>query len=167
MQGTTRHVAAWKAAIATAAGNAGKTTDDIAYIIHDAGQGSDAASARLGALAQALTETLAEFDYGKQTFNTAGLLGDMGTGGALTNVALAIGRAHHLGGSVLVAGSTDPRHPTAVVVTPPAELIPIDPDKDWFRARGESDAYLPWWGLRVDLNAEAKRRYGISQGHSW
>ena len=36
----------------------------------------------------------------------------------------------------------------AVVVLPPSKLTAIDPDKDWFRARGGNNAYLPWWGRR-------------------
>jgi hypothetical protein len=125
---------------------------DIHYVIHDAGKGNDAASARLGSLSQTLTETLPEFDYQKQTFNTPALLGEMGAGTALTDVALAIGRANHLGGNVLVAGTTDAEHPTAVVIVPPSKLTPINPDSDWFRARGENNAYLPWWGRRLDTD---------------
>ncbi len=146
--GTTRAVQAWKAAIDAAAHNAGLSTADIGFTIHDAGKGSDAASQRLAPLSRSLTEVLPEFDFSQHTFNTAGLLGDMGAGTALTNVALAIGRANHLGVNVLVAGTTHANQPTAVVVVPPAELTPINPNKDWFRARGENNAYLPWWGLR-------------------
>ncbi|ORT80890.1 hypothetical protein B7G54_33240, partial [Burkholderia puraquae] len=71
-----------------------------------------------------------------------------------------IGRANHLGEKVLVAGTTDAQHPTAVVVVPPSKVTAIDPDKDWFRARGENNAYLPWWGRRHDTN------YGM-QGYSY
>ncbi|MCA7970421.1 virulence factor [Burkholderia sp. AU39826] len=158
--GTMRAVQAWKATIDQAARNAGIAATDVNYIVHDAGKGSDASSARLAALAQTLTETLPEYDHRKQTFNTAALLGDMGTGSALTDVALAIGRINHFGGNALVAGTTDPEHPVAVVVRPPSKLTPIDPDKDWFRARGGNNAYLPWWGRRHDTN------YGM-QGYSW
>ncbi|WP_321949882.1 virulence factor [Burkholderia cenocepacia] len=158
--GTTRAVQAWKATIDQAARNAGIAAADLNYVVHDAGKGSDASSSRLAALAQTLTETLPEYDHRKQTFNTAALLGDMGTGSALTDVALAIGRINHFGGNALVAGTTDPEHPVAVVVLPPSKLTPIDPDKDWFRARGGNNAYLPWWGRRHDTN------YGM-QGYSW
>ena len=158
--GTTRTVQAWKATIDQAARNAGIAVPDIKYIVHDAGAGSDAASARLVGLSQTLTEILPEYDHKNQAFNTAALLGDMGTGSALTDVVLAIGRINHFGGNALVAGTTDPKHPVAVVVTPPSKLTPIDPDKDWFRARGENNAYLPWWGRRHDTN------YGM-QGYSW
>ncbi|MGY4729238.1 virulence factor [Burkholderia pyrrocinia] len=158
--GTTRTVQAWKATIDQAAQNAGIAVPDIKYIVHDAGAGSDAASKRLVGLSQSLTEVLPEYDHQKQTFNTAALLGDMGTGSALTDVALAIGRINHYGGNALVAGTTDPAHPVAVVVMPPSKLTTIDPDKDWFRARGGNNAYLPWWGRRHDTN------YG-TQGYSW
>lgn len=160
--GTTRAVQAWKSTIEQAAHNAGVETTDLHYVVHDAGKGSDAASARLGALSQTLTEVLPEYDYQKQTFNTPALLGEMGAGTALTDVALAIGRANHLGGNMLVAGTTDAEHPTAVVVVPPAKLNPIDPKKPWFRAAGEGNAYLPWWGKRHDVDYS---RYG--QGYSF
>nr|WP_175130457.1 virulence factor [Burkholderia puraquae] len=158
--GTTRTVQAWKATIDQAARNAGVAVPDLKYIVHDAGKGSDASSLRIAALAQALTESLPEYDHQQQTFNTAALLGDMGTGSALTDVALAIGRINHYGGNALVAGTTDPEHPVAVVVLPPSTLTPLDPNKDWFRARGGNNAYLPWWGRRHDTD------YGM-QGYSW
>jgi hypothetical protein len=158
--GTTRAVEAWKAAIATAASNANIPATSIDYVIHDAGQGNDEASSRIGTLGQTLTETLPEFDFRKHTFNTPSLLGEMGTGTALTDVVLAIGRANHLGERVLVAGTSDRDHPVAVVIAPPAQPVPIDPNADWFRARGENNAYLPWWGRRHDT------QYG-RQGWSW
>lgn len=151
--GTTRAVQAWKASISQAAQNAGVPATSISFIVHDAGRGSDASSTRIGSLSHALTETVPEYDFNKQTFNTSALLGDMGAGSALTDVALAIARANHLGGNVLVAGATDANHPTAVVVVPPSKLTPINADKDWFRARGESNAYLPWWGRRHDAKS--------------
>ncbi|RQR30011.1 virulence factor [Burkholderia sp. Bp9143] len=158
--GTTRAVQAWKTTIDQAARNAGVAVPDLHYIFHDAGKASDTASSRIASLARTLTETLPEYDYTKQTFNTAGLLGDMGTGSALTNVALAIGRVNHFGGNALVAGTTDAEHPVAVVVRPPSKVTPIDPNQDWFRARGGNNAYLPWWGRRHDTD------YGM-QGYSW
>ena len=158
--GTTRAVEAWKAAITTAAHNVNVPATSINHVIHDAGKGSDEASSRIGALGRTLTETLPEFDFQKHTFNTPGLLGAMGAGTALTDVVLAIGRANHLGETVLVAGTTDAAHPVAVVVAPPAQPVPIDLNADWFRARGENNAYLPWWGRRYD------EKYG-QQGWSW
>jgi hypothetical protein len=58
-------------------------------------------------------------------------------------------------------GTTEPDRATAVVVTPPARARRVDPTKDWFRARGERHAYLPWWGLRKDVKWE-----GYMQGYS-
>ncbi|MGG1945336.1 virulence factor [Trinickia sp. NRRL B-1857] len=153
-------VDAWKAAIATAAQNANVSPTTINYVIHDAGKGSDEASSQIGALGRALSETLPEFDFQKHTSNPPALLGDMGAGTALTDVVLAIGRANHLGQTVLVAGTTNADHPVAVIVAPPAQSVPIDPNADWFRARGENNAYLPWWGRRYDT------QYG-QQGWSW
>ncbi|KAF1033424.1 MAG: hypothetical protein GAK33_06309 [Burkholderia lata] len=158
-QGASRAVQAWKSTIDTAASNAGVPASSVNYIVHDAGKGSDAASTRIASLSQTLTEVLPEYDFRTQTFNTSALLGDMGAGAALTDVALAIGRANHLGGNVLVAGTTDAEHPTAVVVVAPSKLTPIDASKDWFRARGGNNAYLPWWGRRHDARQ-------ASQGYS-
>ncbi|VWD17726.1 virulence factor [Burkholderia contaminans] len=154
-----RAVQAWASTIDAAASNAGVTVSSLNYVIHDAGKGSDAASTRAAVLSQSLTEVLPEYDLHAQTFNTSALLGDMGAGAALTDVALAIGRANHLGGNVLVAGTTDTEHPTAVVVVAPSKLTPIDTGKNWFRARGENNAYLPWWGRRHDARP-------ASQGYS-
>ncbi|MBN3824123.1 virulence factor [Burkholderia sp. Ac-20384] len=156
-QGASRVVRA--STIDAAASNAGVTVSSLNYVIHDAGKGSDAASTGAAALSQSLTEVLPEYDLHAQTFNTSALLGDMGAGAALTDVALAIGRAKHLGGNVLVAGTTDTEHPTAVVVVAPSKLTPIDTSKNWFRARGENNAYLPWWGRRHDARP-------ASQGYS-
>ncbi|MGS0892566.1 virulence factor [Burkholderia stagnalis] len=158
-QGASRAVQAWKSTIDAAASNAGVPVSSLNYVVHDAGKGSDAASARIASLSQTLTEVLPEYDFRTQTFNTSALLGDMGAGAALTDVVLAIGRANHLGGNVLVAGTTDAEHPSAVVVVAPSRLTPIDASKDWFRARGENNAYLPWWGRRHDARP-------ASQGYS-
>ncbi|WP_241017693.1 virulence factor [Burkholderia sp. Ac-20349] len=158
--GTTRAVQAWKATIDSAARNAGVTVPSLNFVVHDAGRGGEAASERIGALSQTLTEVLPDYNFSKQTFNTPALLGPMGAGTALTDVVLAIGRANHLGEKVLVVGTTDAQHPTAVVVVPPSKITAIDPDKDWFRARGENNAYLPWWGRRHDTD------YGM-QGYSY
>lgn len=65
----------------------------------------------------------------KQAFNTHALLGEMGAGMALTNVALAIAYANHIGKTVLVAGTTDQSQPIATVVVPPAVVRPIRPDE--------------------------------------
>ena len=158
-QRTSRVVQAWASTIDAAASNAGVTVSSLNYVIHDAGKGSDAASTRAAVLSRSLTEVRPEYDLRAQTFNTSALLGDMGAGAALTDVALAIGRANHLGGNVLVAGTTDTEHPTAVVVVAPSKLTPIDTSKNWFRARGGNNAYLPWWGRRHDARP-------ASQGYS-
>jgi len=150
--GQPRLVQAWRAAIDEAAYNAGRPLTDVGYLIHDAGKASDAAGKRIATLGQALGEPLPEFDILKQGFNNTALMGDTGAGTALTNVALAIAYAHHKGTSVLVAGTAEADTAAAVVVTPPARARVLDPSKDWFRARGERNAYLPWWGLRRDVD---------------
>jgi hypothetical protein len=149
-----RAVQAWKATMDAAAHNAGKVDTDIGYVIHDANNTHPASSERISRLAETLTTELPEFDFMKQTFNTPALLGEMGAGTALTNVALGIAYANHLGKNVLVAGTSDAEHPTAVMVLPPAKMRPIDPSKDWFRARTMNYAYLPWWGLRHDASPQ-------------
>ena len=77
----------------------------------------------------------------------------------ITNVALGIAYANHFGKNVLVAGTTDPAHPTAVLVVPPATVRPISPGEPWFRARSGNLAYLMWWGIRHDAEPH-------SQGYS-
>ena len=150
--GQSRVAQAWRAALGAASDNAGVAPAQLGYVIHDAGAGSEAASARIGRLAQTMTETLPEFDFLAQSFNTAKLLGDMRAGGALTNVALAVAWTHQKGQPVLVAGTHDTGRPTLTVVTPPARPRIVDPERNWFRARGEGNAYLPWWGLRRDAD---------------
>lgn len=155
-----RIVQAWQAALNAAAQNAGKTAADIGYVIHDADNNAAGASARRARLAEAVGLGTPALDFAAKSFDTPALLGYMGAGTALTDVALAIGYANHLGQNVLVAGTTEFEQPTALLVVPPAKARPIDPDKDWFRARGENHAYLPWWGLRLDAPA-------LTQGFSY
>ncbi|WP_369679824.1 hypothetical protein [Janthinobacterium sp. PC23-8] len=145
-----RAVRAWRQAIEEAAGNAQTSDSAIGYVIHDAGVTYPASSERIGPLAQSLTEQLPELDFNRQSFNLPALLGETGAGTALTNVALAIAYAHHVGGPVLVAGTSDAQQATAVVVAPPAVVRPIDHDAPWFRARGGGTVFLPWWGRRFD-----------------
>ncbi|WP_322404836.1 hypothetical protein [Massilia luteola] len=147
-----RVIQAWKAAVEKAAHNVGKQTTDIGYVIHDANNNNAAtASDRIAALARTVTEEMPELDFMKQAFNTPALLGEMGAGTALTNVALGIAYANHIGKTVLVAGTTDQAEPIATVVVPPAVVRPIRPDEPWFRARGENTAHLAWWGIRHDV----------------
>ena len=145
-----RAVQAWSAGIDAAARNAQLNDDAIGYVIHDAGAVYPFSSERIGPLAQSLTQQLPDFDFNKQTFNMPALLGETGAGTALTNVALAIGYANHVGRPVLVAGSSDSESVTAVVVAPPAVVRPIDHEQPWFRARGGNTVFLPWWGRRFD-----------------
>ncbi|ADJ63181.1 hypothetical protein G5B88_08355 [Herbaspirillum seropedicae] len=147
-EGMSRRGHAWNAAIRSAADQAEVKPADIGYVIHDAGHGNDTSGKRIGTLGEALTLTMPELDFVQQTFNTPKLLGDMRAGTAVTNLALAIAWSHQKGKPVLVAGTTEEDKATAVVVTPPSRARVFNPDKDWFRARGEGNAYLPWWGLR-------------------
>ncbi|MBB5020134.1 hypothetical protein HNQ59_003448 [Chitinivorax tropicus] len=160
--GQSRIAQAWQAALHSASEQAAISPEQIGYVIHDAGHGDDIHSKRLGLLGQTLTLSLPELDFSKQTFNTAKLLGDMRAGSAVTNLALAIAWSHQQGKPVLVAGTTEPDRATAVVVTPPAKPRLQDPSRDWFRARGEGYTYLPWWGLRKDLDW-SKYQQGYSQ----
>lgn len=145
-----RAVQAWKAAMDGAVHNAVKAEGDIGYVIHDANNTQPDSSERIGTLAQTLSGELVEFDFMKQSFNTPALLGEMGAGTALTNVALGIAYANHFGKNVLVAGTSDAAHPVAVLVAPPETVRPIKPDVPWFRARSGNNARLMWWGLRHD-----------------
>ncbi|GGY50528.1 hypothetical protein GCM10007387_36060 [Pseudoduganella albidiflava] len=140
----------WQATIAKAIDNASKRAADIGYVIHDANYLTAGSPERIVNLANAVSHEVAGFDFVGKSFNTPALLGEMGAGTALTNVALGIAYANHIGANVLVAGTSDPARPTAVVVIPPAKARPIDHDKPWFRARSENTAHLMWWGLRHD-----------------
>jgi hypothetical protein len=155
-----RAVQAWQATLLDAAANMNKQDTDIGYVIHDAHNTHQDSSDRIAHLAQALTMEIPEFDFNKQTFNTPNVLGYMGTGTSLTNMALGIAYANHIGKHVLVAGTTDTSHATAVLIQPPAKVRPIDHDDPWFRARGEGNAYLMWWGDRHDMPVH-------SQGYSY
>ena len=143
---------AWKATLDAATRNAGKQNTDIGYVIHDANKTHPDSPIRLANLARVLATEAGELDFLSQTFNTPALLGEMGAGTALTNVALGIAYANHFGKNVLVAGTSDQDHPTAVLVVPPEKVRPIEYDKPWFRARGENNAYLMWWGIRHDAD---------------
>lgn len=147
------HLQAWKDTVEKATSNAGVTPAAIGFMIHDANNAHGNPSDRLAILARTMTEDVPELDFMKQTFNTPAVLGDMGAGTALTNVALAIAHANHFGKNVLVAGTTDADQPTATVVLPPPVVRPIIPGASWFRARSGAYVYLPWWGLRHDAPA--------------
>lgn len=159
-EGRSRAAQAWHDTLRAAAKQAQIEPARIGRVIHDAGSGA-ASSERIGRLAGAMSETLPELDFLKDGFNTARLLGDMGAGSAVTNLALAVAWTHQKGQPVLVAGTTEPERATAVVVTPPARARLVAPAKPWFRARGERHTYLPWWGMRKDVKWE---RY--MQGYS-
>lgn len=157
-----RVAAAWQGAIADAAERGNLTADRIGYVIHDAGQGSEAASERMGALAQAMTTGLPDLDFLKQGFNTGTVLGELNAGSVPTSLVLGIAYAHHRNTPVLVAATretdasnrTAPPAASAILIRPPAKPTPFDPKKNWFRARGEATAHLPWWSRRHDAAAD-------------
>ena len=150
-EGASKTYQAWEAALKQAAKQADTKVGEVAYVIHDTGVGANVGK-RTAGLAQALTVAHPELNFLEDGFNTPKLLGDMRAGSAVTNLALAIAWTHQKGKPVLVAGTTEIEDPVAVVVTPPAKPRIFHPDKDWFRARGEGNAYLPWWGLRKDFD---------------
>jgi hypothetical protein len=152
-------VQAWRATLDGATANANKSVADIGYVIHDANTAHPDSAERIRHLAHVIALDAPALDFKTHTFNTPALLGEMGAGTALTNVALGIAYANHFGKNVLIAGTSDAAHPTAVLVAPPATPRPIEPDKPWFRARGENNAYLMWWGIRHD---ETFRMQGYS-----
>ncbi len=161
--------AAWREAFADVAKRGEIEPTALGYVIHDAGQGSAEASRRLGPLGQAMTETLPARPFLEHSFDTAALLGELRAGTAATNLVLAIAYAHHRNVPVVVAATretfagearADDPAVTAVLVRPPADPTPFDPAKPWFRARGEGNAYLPWWSRRHD--AEPHRMQGWS-----
>jgi len=149
-----RTAQAWKAVFNKAALNAGKRPTDIGFLIHDANNVHSKSSDRLASLGRTVTEEIPEFDFMKQTFNTSAVLGEMGAGTALTNVALAIAYANHFGKNILVAGTSDQAKPTATVVMPPVVVRPINPEGPWFRARSGNYSYLAWWGMRHDARRD-------------
>lgn len=142
----------WSATLVDATRNAGKHPGDIGYVIHDAGNQGATSAPRRASLAQAL----AGVDFATQSFDTPALLGEMGAGTALTNVALGVAYANHVGKQVLVAGTTAPDETTAVLVSPPALVRPIDAHAPWRRARTGNLAFKPWWGLRHDAKPVAQ-----------
>lgn len=143
--------AGWQTTLEQASRNAGARSTDIGYVIHDAG-----AAPRRAGLETALAGAVGEFNFQTQAFDTAALLGEMGAGSALTNVALGIAYANHFGKQVLVAGTSAPDESTAVMVSPPAVVRTIDPHAPWHRTRVGNLAYKPWWGLRHDAKPAAQ-----------
>ncbi|MFT3849477.1 MAG: hypothetical protein QM739_12645 [Propionivibrio sp.] len=160
---------AWAAALGDAARRGALAPAAVGYLVHDAGQGDAAASRRIGELGAGVTAALPELAFLTQGFNTPAVLGELGAGTVLTNLVLGIAYAHHKNVPVIVAGTretvagerqTEDRAVTAVLIRPPAHPTPFDPNRNWFRARGEGNAYLPWWSRRHD--AEANRMQGWS-----
>jgi hypothetical protein len=148
-EGASKRFQAWAAVLKQAAAQADIKLGQVGYMVHDVGVG-DISRDRSGGLAAALTLHHPEFKYLEQGFNTPKLLGEMRAGTAVTNLALAVAWTHQKGQPVLVAGATEPDSAVAVIVLPPQRARIAYPAKNWFRARGEGNAYLPWWGLRRD-----------------
>ena len=154
----------WGATIIDATRNAGIQPADIGYVIHDAGNHSATPAGTPGATSAAtsaprrasLAAALGNMNFASQAFDTPALLGEMGAGTALTNVALGVVYANHFGKQVLVAGTTAADETTAMVVTPPAVVRPLEPAAPWHRAKAGNLAFKPWWGLRHDAKPAAQ-----------
>jgi len=136
-----RAVQAMVKAFRQAASQAARPEFDARFIIHNTGTESET----LGHLAEGLTTELAEFNFVKQSFNAGTFFGAAGACGTLVNIALAVAHAHHQGSPALVADTSTPDKPRALVVAPPLHPLVLEPGKPWFRARSEFHAHLPWW----------------------
>ncbi len=141
-----RAVQALLAAFEQAAAKVSRAQFDARFVVHNAGTDSDV----LGHLGAALTMELPEFNVVKQSFNSGVFFGDAGACGALVNLALAAAHAHHHGQPALVADTSEPDRPRALMVAPPTRHLALEPGKPWFRARSELHAYLPWWSRPRD-----------------
>lgn len=155
----------WQKSIEMAAGHAGINPSDMGYLIHDAGSrlpddhiwSRPNPEERLQGLALSMQTLLPTLDYRRQALDTPTVLGHMGAGTGLTNVALAIAHAHHSGKAVLVAGTTFVERPKALFVMPPAAAAQpatgVQPSQPWYRAPDGPNQRLPWWGPRHDAPA--------------
>jgi hypothetical protein len=148
--GKSERVTRWKALVERATGLAQTQPKAIGTLLHDAGDGTDESSARLGTLAQTMTELAPDFEFLPQSINLPRRLGDLGATTVAYNVLLGSYAAYARNRNVLVAGTSNPNEAAVIVIRPPANHAPPPADKSFPYASGAHQFNRLWWGERLD-----------------
>lgn len=143
-------VAALRLAVAQVCTTAGLSPSSIASIATDCGRNTPTASKRLGEVGAALHDLSPDLDLVHQRIDMVALLGDLGANTVNVTLLMAAYAAHQRNHPVLYVSNVDPEAARAMLVFPPLNHTPPDPNRKFPDHPHRGQWYAPWWGQRQD-----------------
>lgn len=149
-EGETLRQAAMRAAIEKACAEADIDPRSIRSLASDCGKGSPEAAKRLADLGAVAHDLMPDIDVLKDRIDMAALLGELGAHNVTYTLLMAAYAAHQRNHPVLYVSTRDPEAGRAMIVFPPLNHTPPDPNRKFREHNARGQWYAPWWGARMD-----------------
>lgn len=149
-EGETLRQAAIRMAIEKACAEAEIDPLSIRSLASDCGKGSPEAAKRLADLGAVAHDLMPDIDVLKDRIDMAALLGELGAHNVTYTLLMAAYAAHQRNHPVLYVSTRDPDAGRAMIVFPPMNHTPPDPNRKFREHNARGQWYAPWWGQRLD-----------------
>ena len=148
--GETARIGALREAVQRLCTQAGIEPKAIKSLATDCGRGSPAAAKRLAEVGAALHALAPDVDAVHERIDMVALLGELGANTVNYTLLLAAYAAHQRNHPVLYLSNVDPDAGRAMLVFPPLDHTPPDPNRPFREHHARGQWYAPWWGQRLD-----------------
>lgn len=142
--------AAMRTAIEKACIEAGIDPRSIRSLASDCGKGSPEAAKRLADLGAVAHDLMPDIDVLNERIDMAALLGELGAHNVTYTLLMAAYAAHQRNHPVLYVSTRDPDAGRAMIIFPPLDHNPPDPNRTFREHNARGQWYAPWWGQRLD-----------------
>lgn len=149
-EGETLRQSAMRAAIEKACAEADIDPRSIRSLASDCGKGSPEAAKGLADLGAVAHDLMPDIDVLKDRIDMAALLGELGAHNVTYTLLMAAYAAHQRNHPVLYVSTRDPEAGRAMIVFPPLNHTPPDPNRKFREHNARGQWYAPWWGQRLD-----------------
>lgn len=149
-EGETLKQAAMRAAVEKACAEAGIDSRGILSLASDCGKGSPEAAKRLADLGAVAHDLMPDIDVLNERIDMAALLGELGAHNVTYTLLMAAYAAHQRNHPVLYVSTRDPDAGRAMIIFPPLDHNPPDPNRTFREHNARGQWYAPWWGQRLD-----------------
>lgn len=150
VEGESSAITALRQAVLKVCAAAGIAPQAIGTVATDCGRETPTASKRLGEVGAALHTLLPELDVLNDRIDMVALLGELGANTVNYTLLMAAYAAHQRNHPVLYLSSVDSDAGRAMLVFPPRDHTPPDPNRAFREHNPRGQWYAPWWGQRLD-----------------
>lgn len=150
VEGESSAITALRLAVLQVCAAAGIEPKTIGTVATDCGRDTPTASKRLGQVGAALHTVLPEWDVLQDRLDMVALLGELGANTVNYTLLMAAYAAHQRNHPVLYLSNVDTDAGRAMLVFPPREHTPPDPNRAFREHNPRGQWYAPWWGQRLD-----------------